>query len=116
MTLNIDAIQRVLCERLCEEVQLTRRQDGALMLRTHFEFPDGDNFHIYISEHGPGGLRISDRGHTLMQISYDHEIDSFLKGTRGQLLEQAIAESGLEWDGGEFYIYTSIGGLPGADF
>ena len=46
------------------------------MLHTHFEFPDGDRFPIHVSELGGGGLRLSDHGYTLMQISYDHDIDS----------------------------------------
>ena len=80
MALDTDALQKLLCERLCEEVHITKRPDGAVMLRTHFEFPDGDRFPIHISELGTGGVRLSDLGHTLMQISYDHDIDSFLKG------------------------------------
>ena len=44
MPIDADALQRLLCERLCEDVQLTERPDGALMLRTRFEFPDGDRF------------------------------------------------------------------------
>ena len=116
MALDTDALQKLLCERLCEEVHITKRPDGAVMLRTHFEFPDGDRFPIHISELGTGGVRLSDLGHTLMQISYDHDIDSFLKGTRRQLLEQAMAETGLEWDGGVFHVDTPVGQLPEAIF
>ena len=39
MTLDTDALRNLLCERLCEDVRVERRPDGALMLRTHFEFP-----------------------------------------------------------------------------
>ena len=86
------------------------------MLHTHFEFPDGDRFPIHVSELGTGGLRLSDQGHTLMHISYDHDIDSFLEGTRGQLLERTMAETGLEWDGGAFRVDTPIEQLPEAIF
>ena len=40
MTFDVDAVQKLLCERLCAEVRLARCPDDALMLRTHFEFPD----------------------------------------------------------------------------
>ena len=70
MDLDAGTLQRLLCERLCEDVQITERPDGALMLRTHFEFPDGDRFPIHVSEAGTGGVRLSDRGHTLMKV-YD---------------------------------------------
>ena len=116
MALDEDALQRRLCERLCLEVRLTKRPDGALLLRTHFEFPDGDRFPIHVSETGIGGVRLSDRGHTLMHISYDHDVDAFLEGTRGQLLERIVDEAGLERDGGVFRLDTSIDGLPEAVF
>ena len=99
MTLDTDALRTLLCERLCEEVRVDQRPDGALMLRTHFAFPDGDRLPIHVSEAASGGLRLSDRGHTLMHISYEHDVDSFLDGTRGMILERIMDETGLCWDG-----------------
>ena len=116
MALDTNALQRHLCERLCAEVQVTSRPDGALMLRTHFEFPDGDRFPIHVSETGIGGVRLSDRGHTLMHISYDHDVDAFLDGTRGQMLERIVGETGVDRDGGAFCLDTSIERLPEAIF
>lgn len=116
MALDAQTLQRLLCERLCADVQVVTRPDGALMLRTHFEFPDGDRFPIHLSETGIGGLRLSDRGHTLMHISYDHDVDVFLDGTRGQMLERIVGETGVDRDGGEFCLDTSLEGLPGAIF
>ena len=116
MAIDTAVLQRLLCERLCEEVHIAKRPDGAMMLRTHFEFPDGDRLPIHVSELGAGGLRLSDQGHTLMHISYDHDVDSFLKGTRGQLIERTMAETGLEWDGGAFCVDTPIDRLPEAIF
>ena len=86
------------------------------MLRTHFEFPDGDRFPIHVSEAGIGGVRLSDRGHTLMHVSYDHDVDAFLEGARGQLLERIVDEAGLEMNGGAFRLDTSIERLPEAVF
>ena len=34
-----------------------------MMLRRHFQFPDGDRYPIHLSETALGGLRLSDRGH-----------------------------------------------------
>lgn len=39
-----------------------------------------------------------------MQISYEHDVDSFLDGRRGLLLEQIMMESGLGWDAGAFVL------------
>ena len=114
--INVDALKKFLCERLCEEVRIERRPDGALMLQTHFEFPDGDRFPIHLSEAASGGFRLSDRGHTLMHISYEHDIDSFMDGTRGMLLERIMGESDLQWDGGAFCLDTAPEQLPEAVF
>ena len=116
MTLDLDALRKLLCERLCEEVQVDARPDGALMLRTHFTFPDGDGYPFHLSEAPSGGLRLSDQGHTLMHISYEHDIDSFLNGTRGMLLERIAGESGIGQDGGVFSVDTVPDRLPEAIF
>ena len=118
MTLDTDALRTLLCERLCEEVRVDQRPDGVLMLRTHFEFPDGDRFPIHVSESASGGLRLSDRGHTLMHISYEHDVDSFMDGTRGMILERIMGEAGLRWDAdrGALCLDTAPERLPEAIF
>ena len=118
MAINLDALQDLLCERLCEDVRVDTRPDGALMLRTHFEFPDGDRYPIHLSEAASGGFRLSDRGHTLMHISYEHDVDSFVDGTRGMLLERIMGETGLRWDGegGALCLDTAPERLPEAIF
>ena len=112
MTLDPDALKNLLCERLCEDVGVDARPDGELMLRTHFTFPDGDGYPFHLSEAPSGGLRLSDHGHTLMHISYEHDIDSFLTGTRGMLLERIVGESGIAQDGGVFSVDTFAEELP----
>ena len=116
MTLDADALRNLLCERLCEDVRVDERPDGELMLRTHFCFPDGDGYPFHLAEAPSGGLRLSDCGHTLMHISYEHDIDSFLSGTRGMLLERIIDESGIHHDSGVFSVDTSVDRLPEAIF
>ena len=116
MTLDADALRNLLCERLCEDVGVDARPDGELMLRTHFTFPDGDGYPFHLSEAPSGGLRLSDHGHTLMHISYEHDIDSFLTGTRGMLLERIVGESGINQDGGVFSFDTLPERLPEAIF
>ena len=116
MTLDADALRNLLCERLCEDVGVDARPDGELMLRAHFTFPDGDGYPFHLSEAPSAGLRLSDHGHTLMHISYEHDIDSFLTGTRGMLLERIVGESGINQDGGVFSFDTPPERLPEAIF
>ena len=118
MALDTEALRQLLCQRLCEEVRVQERPDGALMLRTNFQFPDGDRYPIHLCQSPAGGLRLSDRGHTLMHVSYEHDLDGFLEGTRGMALERIINEAGLCWDGdgGGLCLDTAPERLPEALF
>ncbi len=118
MTLDANALRKLLCERLCEDVGVDARPDGELMVRTHFAFPEGDGYPFHLSEAPAGGLRLSDHGHTLMHISYEHDIDSFLTNTRGMLLERIVGESGIRYDqdDGAFSVDTIPERLPEAIF
>ena len=116
MTIDEQALRDLLCERLCQDASVDRRPNGALTLRAQFRFPDGDGFPIHLSEALADGLRLSDRGHTLMHISYSHNVDAFMDGTRGALLERVVAESGVQRQGGEFFLDTPADKLPEALF
>ncbi len=116
MTLDTDALRTLLCERLCQDIGVDTRPDGKVVLRTHFTFPDGDGYPFHLAEAPSGGLRLSDSGHTLMHISYEHDVDSFLSGTRGMLLDRIVGESGVSHSDGVFSIDTSAEQLPEAIF
>ena len=115
MAINPEDLQRLLCDQLCTTFRVQRRPDGALMLDAEFEFPDGDCYPIYLSE-APGGVRLSDKGSTVMRISYDHDIDAFLSGSRGLLVERILGEERVDRDGGVFFLDTPVEGLSGALF
>ena len=115
MAIHPDNLQRRLCEQLCASVRVEQRPDGELMLQADFEFPDGDRYPIYLSE-APGGVRLSDRGDTLMRISYDHDIDAFLAGSRGQLIERILGEEAVDQDRGVFHLDAPIDRLSDALF
>ena len=85
------------------------------MLGAEFELPDGDRYPIYLSE-APGVVRLSDRGDTLMRISYDHDIDAFLAGSRGLLVERILGEEQVGQDRGVFYLDTLTDLLSDAVF
>ena len=114
MTMDIDALRNKMCERLCEDFGIDESPDGRLMLRSQFQFADGDQFTMCVSEVGPSELRLSDLGDTLMHISYDQDIDRFTSGTRGMLIEQILSESGVRQDGGAFHMDTSAENLAKA--
>ena len=115
MAISPDDLQRRLCDQLCAAVRVERRPDGELMLAADFEFPDGDRYPIYLSE-TPGGVRLSDKGDTLTRISYDHDIDAFLAGSRGLLIERILGEEQVGKHGGVFYLDTPTDRLSDAVF
>ena len=86
------------------------------MMESPFTFPDGDHFPIYLSETAAGGVKLSDRGHTLMHVSYEHDVDLFYEGARASLREQIVRESGIEEDEGIFSIETPPDQVAGALF
>ncbi len=110
------ALKNLLCARLCQDIGVVERPDGELMLRTHFTFPDGDGYPFHLAESSAGGLRLSDKGHTLMHISYEHDIDAFFGGTRRMLLDRIVGESEIAFDEGVFSLETSAERLPDALF
>ncbi len=110
--------QKQLCEQFCANVQIYRRNNGMVMLQTPFSYPDGDQYSLYLSEIGAGGVRVSDGGHTLMHLSYENDIDKFFSSTRNILLHQVVKEQGIGFseDEGQFFIDTSVGNLADSAF
>ncbi len=63
------AMLKVRHQQASGAVAVAQRPDGTLMLRTYFEFLDGDCYPFYLSEFSSGGLRLSDHGYTLIHIT-----------------------------------------------
>lgn len=116
MTTNIDELQNALCRQFCADIKVTKKNDYLIRVETPFYFPDGDPYQIYLSEIETGGFRVSDMGHTLMQLSYENDIDLLRKGTRGNLLAQIQTELGLKEDDGSFYIESTVDDIPASVF
>ncbi len=72
------------------------------MLESPFTFPDGDHHPIYLSETPGGSDKLSDRGHTLMHVSDEHDVDSFYEGAHASLREQIVRETGIDEEEGIF--------------
>ena len=118
MSLDANTLQKLLYQQFREVVMVHQRAEGELMVDTQFRFPDGDTFPIHLSEcrDGDRRLRLSDEGDTFMRISYEHDVDSFFKGTRGVLLEHILTEGGVEWERGALTVRTSQERLTEAIF
>lgn len=102
--MNATDMETMLCRALCGTVTVKKRGDALWQVDTPWRFPDGDGYSIYVSQAPTGGLRISDQGLTMMRLSYENDIAKLREGTRGRLLTQVLADTGLSEDDGEFYL------------
>ena len=102
--MDIKELQNMLCKSLCAEIRVSKKNDSLIRVEAPLYFPDGDPYQIYLEKIPTGGFRVTDKAHTMMQLSYDHDVDGFYKGKRGNLLRLIRAEFGLEEDDGEFYL------------
>jgi len=111
MNLDIKKIQDNLCQMLCAEIRLHKKNENLIRVETPFFFPDGDPYQIYIKELPGGNIRLSDMGHTFMHLSYENETSKFREGTRGNIFNQILAETSVNELNGEFFIETNVEGL-----
>ena len=116
MTTGEERLRSLLRAQMRAEVRIHRRSDGDLMLDTPFAFPDGDRFPIHLSESRSGGWILSDRGHTLMHISYEHDVDALYVGARAALRERIVRESGICESDGIFSLETPVDRIAEAIF
>lgn len=84
------------------------------MLRAQFAFPDGDTLPIQVTETEDGHLRLSDRGHTVMPASYDHDVDALFRGDNRHHLERVLRTAGVEQHQGVLRIDTRAEDLSDA--
>lgn len=101
--MNTELLKKTICSSLCADVELVPRADGYLFVTTPFTFDDGDHYSMYLKP-GPSGVRVTDRGTTLMHLSYANDLKKFKDGTRGALLQQIVQSSEFQEEDGEFFI------------
>ncbi len=116
MNLNIHQLQESLCAHMCSEIKILQKNKSLALVETPFYFPDGDPYQIYIKEMPGGIIRLTDMGHTMMQLSYENDVDKFRQGTRGNIFNQIIAETFIKEENGEFYIDTTSNNLATSIF
>lgn len=102
--MSSNELETVLCKSLCAEVKLHEKRQGFYFLETPFLFSDGDYFSIYLKKLPGGDVRLTDRGHTIMHLSYASDVDTLFEGTRGRLMEEIQAELGIREEDGEFFL------------
>ncbi|QXW17449.1 DUF1828 domain-containing protein [Comamonas aquatica] len=96
-----EAIRKSLCATFCREVAVTERA-GAAAVSLPIMGRDGDFLTAYV-EPATAGWRVSDKGSTLMRLSYENDLSKLLSGARERLYNTVLLESGLQEDDGELF-------------
>ena len=102
-------------QKICEEITIEEENEHLYRINTPFGFDDGDSYLIFL-EWKPDGYIISDRGHTLMHISYWTDTERFFEGRRGKTLEAIINRFGLNFESGEIKLRTAAENIGEAVF
>ena len=100
----LNKLQAQLCKSFCTDIKILQRGENLFLIETPFYFSDGDPYQIYLEPLKTGGFRLTDYGHTLMHLSYEHDIDKFKKGVRNILFENIQSQLGISQDNGALYI------------
>jgi len=90
----LDAFRR----KVCQEVDIEPEGVGRYLVYTPFMFDDGDHFVVILRRAG-ASWAITDEGHTLMHLSYSG-VD-LSRGNRATIVEESLAEHGVENRAGE---------------
>lgn len=102
MNLTAEQLRETLCATLCRDVAVSERPAG-LAVSLPIVGRDGDHLTAYVSP-VTAGWRVSDKGSTLMRLSYEHDLGKLLAGARERLYQTVLQESGLQEDDGELYL------------
>lgn len=108
-------IETLLCTNFCSAIKTRERPDGSIQVVTPFVGRDGDTYNIYIKQEDDSLYRITDKGSTIMRLSYENDL-KFLKGVRGQILNEIAEEYGAQFEGGEIFIKSIYSNIADAVF
>lgn len=115
MTINLDDLKQELCKTFCRNVGVTAHAENEAAIHLPLVGRDGDYVTVYAAEE-TGGWRLSDKGITMMRLSYENDLDRLLSGARERLYHAVLKESGLEEDNGEIFAVVPANGLIGGLF
>ncbi len=113
MVLNETDVLSILRDAFNGRVDVSPRSDGMLQLVAPFFHTDGDMYDMFIDPQERNGMiRITDRGLTLMRLSYGYEINT---PNKERIYRQILSEAGAIDDRGEISVsappdevYTSV--------
>ncbi|WP_228146199.1 DUF1828 domain-containing protein [Acinetobacter sp. ANC 4648] len=113
--MNYSTVKQLLCNSFCRDIGFKELKNGGAIISLPNYDRDGDAYSIYIKGSNAGWL-LSDGASTVMRLSYEHDIDDLLKGSRLDLFNSHVADAGAEYDDGELFIEVPADQLLGGLF
>ena len=106
---RVPELQRLLCEQWCADAEVVEDEAG-LRVSLPMTEADGDVVTAWLQK-TLGGWCISDRGLTLMRLSYDMDVDLLAEGQRAKVLDRIVREQGVKYQQGELSLAVREGDL-----
>lgn len=97
--MNFNELKQLLCNNFCRDIAVKEYRNGAI-LSLPIQDHDGDGFSIYLTP-TDGGWSLSDGASTIMRLSYEHDVEALLKGSKLDLFNYYVKAAGAEYDDGE---------------
>lgn len=110
MNINLEALRAELCHAFCGNVGVTAHADNEAVIHLPMTGRDGDYLSAYVQAIA-GGWRVSDKGITMMRLSYENDLDKLLAGARERLYQTVLREAGLQEDDGELFVEVPANAL-----
>lgn len=101
--MTLEQIEKSLCLGFCSSIKTRIKPDGSIQVALPFVGCDSDAYNIFIAKQADGSFKVSDKGSTLMRLSYENDLKQ-LKGARTEVLNQIIQENGASFNNGEVFI------------
>lgn len=99
----VQAIEREFKDKVCKGIRIAPEGLQRYRVFTPFLFDDGDHFSIVLKGEN-GNWILSDEGHTFMHLTYDIDEKDLQRGTRAEVIENALAQFSVNDRDGELII------------
>lgn len=98
-------------QRLRQSVELFPEGLDRYRIVTPFQFDDGDHLVLFLHGQHDGNWRMTDEGHTYMQLTYEIDEADLSSGTRAKVIQSALSSFGIQDRDGELTVDLAPGAL-----
>jgi hypothetical protein len=90
-------------QKVCSDLELLPEGLDRYIVQTPIAFEDGDTLSIILKKDN-GGWKLTDEGHTFLQLTYELEEDELKQPTRSEIINRTISSLGLQNLNGELVL------------